>query len=117
MLVAVSVAQPSGGDLDDGLPSRAAGITPRLQQIAQFADVLRCTAVLQAEVGQAALSTSFGGAGKQVIHIIGAQGDGLRRTKFLCVLHGWISKMQKARTGCLQAGVNKGLCFRRSGRP
>ena len=45
---------------------------------------------------------------EQVVQVIGAQGDGLRRTKFLCVLHGWVSKIQNARTGCLQAGVNNG---------
>ena len=71
-------------------------------------DVSGGMAVFQAEVGQATLGTTFGGAGEQVVQVFGAQGDGLRHTGFVYVLHGWVSKMQNARTGCLQAGANNG---------
>jgi adenine-specific DNA-methyltransferase len=69
----LSAGKAGGHDLDGGLPRGSAGIAPRLQQIAQFADVLRSAAVLQPEMGKATLGSAFGGTVEQFVEVLAAQ--------------------------------------------
>ena len=62
-----------GGHLDGRLPSRAAGVAPSFQQIAQLPDVAGSVAVLQTKMGEAAFSTTFGGTVEQIVEILLAQ--------------------------------------------
>jgi len=80
------------------------GISPGIQEAAQFTDVTRRVAVFQAKMGQTSFCPSLGGPRQKFIKVLLAHAEDRGLLGFIG--HGCLQK-EKARSGVSQAG-NRG---------